>query len=162
MKAIFLTLALAAAAYAQKGTCTLNIPVQWTIQPTYVDGATPSAVCSDGGAYIDGQTGVTAKINVCSTGDATLSLSSPRYYAVNFAEMLHKTSYTPAYAANGQTQDDPFVNVRNVTYVPAGLSRADEYQFTTQVHCCSGLIMMNTAAQAAADNGPDSTAANNP
>jgi hypothetical protein len=148
MKKIFLALALTAVAAARKDT--------------YVDGTTRNAIHSDGSTYIDGQGGVTPRIKVCSTGDATLSLSAPRYYVVSFAQMLNKTSSTPTYAANGQIQDDTFLNVRNVTYAPTGLHRLDEYQFTTQLHCCASLVMMNTAAQAVVDNGPDSTVANIP
>jgi hypothetical protein len=100
----------AAAAPDPAGTCNRNIPVQWVIQTAYIDNLTMNALQSDGSAYIDGQTGVTARINVCSgTNDATLSLSSQRYYTASFAKMLAKTPYTPSYAATGQTEQEPFI-----------------------------------------------------
>lgn len=78
-----LVAATLAVAGPHPGNCSLNVPLRWTVNTTYVDGITPSAITGDGSSYGDGQAGVSAIINVCSgTNDAVLLLSSPRALAV--------------------------------------------------------------------------------
>ena len=113
------------------GHCTLDQPLQWVINPIYVDGTTTSAIQGDGSPYVNGQSGVDAVINVCSgTGDATLLLSGGRTMAFSFSNLLASNSATPAWATG--TVSAGFMNVRNIAYVPLGSNRADEYTFTTR------------------------------
>lgn len=117
---------------AHGGTCNLNLPVQWTLNSLYVDG-TPSAITGDGSPYVNGQAGVSATINVCSTNDAVM-ITSSRSISFSFARMLASNSNTPSWAASGGTVTGTGVlNIRNITFVPSGFTRADEYTFTTRM-----------------------------
>ena len=127
---------VAQAAQAQKnGGCT-NPAIQWIINPIYVDGATPNKIQGDGSPYIDGQSGVTTRINVCSgTFDATLLLGNRgRVLSYDFSGLLASNSYTPAWALSGSTVTGAgFLNVRNIWFVPSGSNRDEEYTFTTRL-----------------------------
>jgi hypothetical protein len=121
------------AASAQKGRCT-NPGLEWTINPTYVDGMTHNAIQGDGSPYVDGQSGVSAVINVCSgSTDATLQLSKPRVLSFSLARLQASNSYTPSWALSGNTETGTgFLNVRNLFFVPSGHTRDDEYTFSTR------------------------------
>ena len=141
-KALHCLLPVSAAAFflqmasaAHGGTCNLDLPLQWTLNPLYVDGATASAITGDGGGpYVNGQSGVSATIKVCTgTYDAVLSNSS-RTISFNFAKMLASSSNTPTWAGSGGTVTGTgLLNIRNITFVPSGNTRADEYTFTTRM-----------------------------
>jgi len=100
----------------------------------YVDNSTSSAIAGDGSPYINGQSGVSATIKVCTgTNDAVLSNSS-RNISFSFAKMLFSNANTPSWANSGGTVTGTgLLNVRNITFVPTGLTRADEYMFTTRM-----------------------------
>ncbi|HKD06091.1 MAG TPA: hypothetical protein VKB79_09335 [Bryobacteraceae bacterium] len=121
------------AASAQKGKCPPDQPIEWIINPTYVDGTTPNRILGDGVPYINGQSGVAAVIQVCSgTNDATLQISSPRTLSLSFYNLLYPTPQTPSWALSGSMETDTtFLNVRNLLFVPAGKDRSMEYTFTT-------------------------------
>lgn len=121
------------------GKCTRDIPVQWELRSTYIDG-TQNAIQGDGYPYVDGQKGVQSVVDVCGgTGDVKVLVLDPtqRNVTVSYARMLASTSLTPAWANSGQTIGCMNIcfafNVRNINYVPEGASRADEYAFTTQL-----------------------------
>jgi hypothetical protein len=127
-------LALSLAGGIHAGSCNLNVPLQWTINPMYVDGATASAITGDGAPYANGQAGVTAIINVCSgTNDATLVLSSPRNITFDFGKVLASNGNTPSWANGGSVTGAGQLNINNIVFVPAGYTRADEYSFTTRM-----------------------------
>jgi len=117
---------------AQKPGCT-DPGIQWIINPVYIDGTTTNAIQGDGAPYVDGQHGVTARINVCSGSyDATLLLGSPRTLSFNFSGLLASNSYTPSWALSGSTETGAgFLNVRDLWFVPAGTDRNQEFTFTT-------------------------------
>src|SRR5689334_6298287 len=86
------------AAPAHGGTCNPDPPLQWTLNPTYVDNVTASSITGDGSPYVNGQSGVTATIKVCTgTNDAVLSNTS-RNITFSFAKKLASTSSTPSFA----------------------------------------------------------------
>lgn len=166
--------ALLASAAGKGGTCTsTDTPLQWTIETNYVDGTLNSVLSDNGTPYVDGQSGVTARIHICSgTNDATLNLKT-RYYTVNFLKMLAANPpYTPSYAGTNQAQKYTFINIRNVLYAPTNpttgqpYTRADEYQFTTQSHMSNSstsVVMLNPNDQAATANNPvNASLANSP
>jgi len=128
---ILLVAAVGSGAPAAAKNCT-NPGTQWTISATAVDG-TSAAIQGDGAPYSNGQTGVTAVINVCSgTYDATLNLSASRSLSFSFAQLLASNGNTPSWALAGNTETGAgFVNIRNLWYVPAGHTRNDEYIFRT-------------------------------
>src|SRR4051812_43550513 len=77
---------------------------EWTISATAVDG-TSAAIQGDGAPYSNGETGVTAVINVCSgTYDATLNLSPSRSLSLSFAQLLASNANTPSWALAGNTE----------------------------------------------------------
>lgn len=129
---ICLSLALPAV-YAQKTHGCTDPGTQWILNSLYVDNTTANAIQGDGSPYVNGQSGVTAVINVCSgTTDATLLLGSPRKLSFSFAGLLASNSYTPSWALSGSTETGTgFLNVRNIFFVPAGSNRNLEYTFTT-------------------------------
>ena len=133
MAVLSLTLS-ATAGLAHGGTCNLDLPLQWTVNPTYVDGLTANAITGDGSPYVNGQSGVAATIKVCTgTNDAVLMLgSSARVFSVSFAKPLATTNNTPSWA-NGVVTGAGILNINNITFVPAGHTRADEYTFTTRM-----------------------------
>jgi hypothetical protein len=102
-----------------------------------VDGSV-AAIQSDGAPYIDGQSGVTTVVNVCSgTYDATLLLSSTaRSLSFDFSGIVNSNQYTPSWALAGDTESGSsgFFNVHDLWFVPEGFTRADEYTFTTWLH----------------------------
>src|SRR5215475_7545550 len=76
------------------GSCNLDAPLVWTINPTYVDGITATLISGDGSPYINGQSGVSATIKVCEgTNDAVLQLGGKqRQFTVNFSQPLSTNS----------------------------------------------------------------------
>jgi hypothetical protein len=166
---LLVVMAATAAANAEaKGTCA-NPGVTWTIDGLYVDG-TPAAIQGDGAAYADGQSGVTAHINVCSgTYDATLLLSGRRSLSFSFARLLASNAYTPSWVLAGNTVSGAgFLNIRNLWFVPAGFTRNDEYTFTTwmgsnvPVSGSPGFDMLNPSPDATLTGGPNLAKANVP
>jgi hypothetical protein len=156
---------------AQKGTSCTNPGIQWVINGIYVDGTTASAIQGDGAPYVNGESGVTAVVNVCSgTYDATLLLSRPRTLSFSFARALATNSNTPSWALSGSTQTGAgFLNVRNIFYVPSGSSRNAEYTFSTRFGSnppASGspdFRMLNPSAEApAAGAGSEVSLSNSP
>jgi hypothetical protein len=136
MQKFLLGLCLSTLAFgAGKGKCNSDIPVQWDIRGTYVDGSTQNAIQGDGGGQYTGQV-----IDVCGgTGDAKLLLTgTSRNATVSFSRMLAQNGdTTPTWASSGQTIGCMNIcwlfNARNVLFVPSGKTRADEYEFTTQL-----------------------------
>jgi len=117
--------------YAQAHGCT-DPGTQWIINPVYIDGTTINAIQGDGAPYVNGQSGVTALIQICSgTTDATLLLSKSRSVSFSFAKLLASNSNTPSWALSGSTVTGGFLNVRDIFFVPAGSDRNQEYTFTT-------------------------------
>jgi hypothetical protein len=117
---------------AEKGQPCTDPGVQWVINPLYVDGTT-AAIQGDGSPYVNGEPGVAAVINVCSgTTDATLLLTKPRSLSFSFADILATNSATPSWARSGSTETGAGLNVRNIFFVPPGLTRNDEYTFSTR------------------------------
>jgi hypothetical protein len=132
---VALLLALAASSVEAKGSCSSQNPgLEWTINTLYVDGSA-AAIQGDGASYINGQSGVSTVINVCSGSyDATMLLSgSSRSWSVDFSGIVASNPNTPSWALAGGTQSGSggFFNVRNLWFVPDGFTRADEYTFTT-------------------------------
>jgi len=116
---------------ANTGKCNLDVPLEWSIAPTYVDGTTPNLVLGDGSDYVNGQSGVTATIKVCDgTNDAVLQLSSPRSFSVIFSKPLSTNSSTPSWAS-GSVTGSGILNIRDIT--PTGYSRTEENTFTTRM-----------------------------
>lgn len=146
-------LALAPLATARgKGTCNSNIPIQWVINPTYVDGTTPNAIQGDGSPYVNGSSGVTAIVNICSsTGDATLQPgSSGRTDSVSFASPIATNQNTPG-NATGTVAGGWFLNVHDIMCFrcTGPIDNATEYQFTTTFSSNQELVMWNPGTQAA-------------
>lgn len=156
-------LTLSVATSAAFATQCSDLPAQWTINNTYVDGVTPSLITSDGSAYVNGTTGVTAYVTTCSTGDAVVSLSgSQRSISFHFTAPLYTDQYTPA-GLNGSTVHPLSVNVRNVMYQH---NAAVEYTFTTRLGSNFSQFgpfrMVNLASQAVAPGGGGDNVANSP
>ena len=42
---------------AHTGNRNLDVPLEWSIAPTYVDGTTPNLILEDGSDYVNGQSG---------------------------------------------------------------------------------------------------------
>jgi len=127
-------LGLLAAVCVHAGNCnSINPPIEWTINQSYVDG-TYNGIQGDGLPYVNGQSGVTAVINVCSgSGDATLQLSGKtRSIKSSFQKMLVTNKYTPSFALSRSAVNVDFMNVRNIYFVPQGTDRTQEYTFTTR------------------------------
>jgi hypothetical protein len=139
-----------AIAAAKGGTC-IDTPIQWEIRFLYQDGATANAVQGDGLAYVNGVSGVDAVIHKCSgTNDATLTTGRLRSVSVSFAA-LFTNQYTPSWTS-GLISGNWFLNVRNITYVPPGQNRAEEFRFTTRYGSMapngSNLRMLNPTSDA--------------
>jgi hypothetical protein len=119
---------------ANHGNCNLDTPLTWTIGSTYVDGTTPNLIQGDGSPYVNGQSGISAVIKICEgTNDAVLQLSSTtRSFSVGFARPLATNSQTPSWAS-GTVSGQGILNIRNITFVPSGYTRADEYNFTARM-----------------------------
>jgi hypothetical protein len=152
------------------GNCHLDVPLQWTIASTYVDGATPNLLVSDGGgAYVNGQSGIQAIIEVCDgTNDAVMQFGSNlRSFSVIFSKPLATNSKTPAWAS-GSISGQGTLNVRNIAYVPPGKTRADEYVFTTRMGALVpakgtwNFRMWNANNVASPTSGPELIEANTP
>ena len=116
---------------AHGGNCNLDVPLQWTVNSTFVDNTTPTAIIGDGSAYVNGQMGVSATIKVCAgTNDAVLQAGT-RNITISFAKLLASNNNTPSWAT-GAVTGHGLLNIRNITFVPSGYTRADEYTFTTR------------------------------
>lgn len=112
------------------GNCNLDLPLRWTVNPTFVDN-TPAGITGDGSPYVNGQSGVAATIKVCAgTNDAVLQ-SGQRSLSISFEKRLASTSNTPSWAV-GKVTGSGWLNIRNITFVPINKTRADEYTFTTR------------------------------
>jgi hypothetical protein len=145
-QSLLLAFLAASAASAQKPGSCVNPSIQWTINPTYIDGTT-NAVQSDGATYIDGQPGVSAVVHVCSgTYDAILLLSKGRTLSTSFSKLLASNSNTPSWALNGSTQSQTGSTIHNLFYVPSGADRNQEYTFTTRGG--AGFSMVNPSPDA--------------
>ena len=101
-----------------------NPAIQWTIVNNDAFGS-PYGIQNDSkGAYINGQSGVTAAIQVCSgSGDAKLNFSSKttRSVTASFAKMLTTNQYTPSFALTGsKTTGVTAMSIRNLFFIPAG------------------------------------------
>ncbi|MBI1786439.1 MAG: hypothetical protein HYR60_02670 [Acidobacteria bacterium] len=120
-------------ASAQK--CSSDIPTQWTLNDYYVDGTTFNRIRSDSaGPYINGQSGVSASIQICNgTGDALLKTGSSRQLSFDFGRMLASNANTPSWASGTVTGGGGTLHIRHVTFVPVGYDRSQEYTFTTWV-----------------------------
>jgi hypothetical protein len=155
---------------ANTGNCHLDVPLQWTISSTYVDGVTPNLVISDGGgSYVDGQSGIQATIKVCDgTNDAVMEFNSTvRSFSVLFTKPLATNSSTPRWAS-GSVSGQGVLNIRNIAFVPPGYTRAEEYVFTTRmgarvpVKGTWNFRMWNANNQASPTSGMELTEANTP
>ena len=170
MKPILMLICLSLAAQsapAQKGGGCTDPGIQWTINLTYVDGTTPNAIQGDGSPYINGQSGVDARVNVCSgTYDATLLLGHQRTMSISFAQLLASNSFTPSWAKTSSTETGTgFLNVRNIFFVPSGSNRSQEFTFTTRFGSTGpengNLTMINPSAEAPS-SAPNLALANTP
>jgi len=129
----FVLAAMLAPLYAAKPGGCADIQTQWTLNDYYVDGITLNAIRADAsGPYTDGQSGVTATIQICNgTNDAVLMTGSSRKLSFNFGHMLASNSNTPSWATSIVTGGGGTLHIRRITFVPAGYDRAQEYSFTT-------------------------------
>jgi hypothetical protein len=156
-------IAALAAAAAPPNNCT-TVPVQWTVNNTYIDGVTPSQVINDGSAaYVNGQSGVSASISTCGNNDAILALTgSQRSVSFQFTEPLYTDQYTPA-GLSGSTLHVDSVNVRNILYQH---NAATEYTFTTRLGSnflnLGPFRMVNLGSQAVAPGEGGDNVANTP
>jgi len=119
--------------YGGKPAPCQDIATQWTVSDYYTDGTTLNAIRADGlGPYKNGQSGVTATIQICSgNGDAVLMTGSSRQLSFNFGNMLASNSNTPSWATGVISGGGATLHIRRLTFVPAGYDRAQEYTFTT-------------------------------
>jgi len=113
-----------------------DIPIQWTLNDTYVDGATVNAIRGDAmGPYKNAQSGVSALIKVCDVNganNAVLMTGTSRQLTFTFAShLLTSTPDTPSWAYRIVTGSGGVLNIANITFVPQGAGRSLEYSFTT-------------------------------
>lgn len=129
---LFSTAALNPLAAANPNSCK-DIATRWTVNEYYVDGITLNSIRGDGaGPFINGQSGVTATIQICNgTNDAVLMTGSSRKLSFSFDRMLASNSNTPSWATGLVTGGGGTLHIRRITFVPAGYDRAQEYLFTT-------------------------------
>jgi hypothetical protein len=113
-----------------------SIPVQLTVAPVDnfgVSGPVTAAIQPDnGGPYVDGFSGVSATIDVCSgTYDLLLNLgNSHRSIGIDFRNMVGSpTPYTPTWTSAGPVPVT-FMNIRNLFYQ---YSQSASYSFTTRL-----------------------------
>jgi hypothetical protein len=131
------TIAAILSASAFGGKCgDVDIPVSFTISPTYADPSNPSMSFSSGilddglGAYVHGQAGVNALIHTCngSNGTTLETGSGSRYVTWDFRSAVYTNSLTPSW-----TQSP----VRNTGFTFANLlynySPTTTYSFTTYI-----------------------------
>lgn len=121
------------AAFAAGPSGCSDVATQWTVNDTYPDGSTPNGIRADGsGAYTNGQSGVTATIQICNgTNDAVLMTGATRKLSFNFGQRLASNANTPSWATGVVTGANATLHVRRLTFVPAGSDRSQEYFFTT-------------------------------
>jgi hypothetical protein len=155
---------------ATPGNCNLDVPLQWTINPIYIDGVTNDLVLGDGGGpYVNGQSGIQATIKVCDgTNDAVMQFGSKlRSFSVLFTKPLATNSTTPAWAS-GSVSGQGVLNIRNIVFVPSGYTRAQEYTFTTRMGALLpvkgtwNFRMWNASNQASPTSGAELAEANTP
>jgi hypothetical protein len=129
---LFSAVGLTPLSAAKPGGCT-DIATQWTVNDYYTDGTTLNAIRGDAaGAYKNGQSGVTATIQICyGNNDAVLMTGSSRRLSFNFGHMLASNANTPSWATGIVTGSGGTLHIRNLTFVPTGYDRAQEYVFTT-------------------------------
>ncbi|MDP8980615.1 MAG: hypothetical protein M3O35_08500 [Acidobacteriota bacterium] len=140
-----------------------ELPAQWTINNTQLDGVTPSLITNDGSAYVNGQSGVTATISTCGSNDAIVALSgSQRSIAFHFTAPLYTDQYTLS-GLTGSTVPVASVNIRNILYQH---NAAVEYTFTTRIGSNSFQFgpfrMVNLGSQAVAPGQGGDNVANSP
>lgn len=128
--------------------CT-QIPVQWSVNNTYVDPLIASLVTNDGSAaYVNGQSGVSAVISTCGSNDAIITVSGARAIRFNFTDPLSTNSNTPD-GLVGSTVNAASVNIRNVRYL---YNATGDYGFTTRMGAnlvnLGPFRMVNPASQA--------------
>jgi hypothetical protein len=118
--------------FAGKPSCQ-DVSTQWVVNDYQADGTTFNAIRGDAlGPYKNGQSGVTATIQICSgNNDAVLMTGSSRQLSFNFSKMLASNSNTPTWATGIVTGTGGTLHVRNLTFVPSGYDRTQEYTFTT-------------------------------
>jgi hypothetical protein len=67
------------------GNCNLDLPIRWTVNSTFVDNSA-TAITGDGSPYVNGQSGVSATIKICTgTNDAVLQ-TGKRNVSISFAK----------------------------------------------------------------------------
>lgn len=159
---IFLVVSQAASAAPAKDSCS-DLPAQWTVNNTQLDGVTPSLITNDGvAAYVNGQNGVTAFVTTCSTGEAVVALSGTgRAISFHFTEPLYTDGYTPP-GLGGSTVNVASVTVMNIMYQH---NAAAEYTFTTRLGSDSSVgpfRMVNLGSQAVPPGQGGDNVANSP
>lgn len=140
---------LSAPAFARK--CSdVDIPVSFTISSSYTDpsgtGSYSSGILSDGGgAYVNGQQGVSALIHVCNgSNGATLQISSgTRYVRWDFRNAVYTNSLTPSWTQSPVTNSgftfanllynyDPSATYSFSTYIQYARFQSLTYTFAMQ------------------------------
>ena len=113
----------------------VDIPVSFTISSSYTNPSGTdsynSAILSDGGgAYVNGQQGVSALIHVCNgSNGATLQISSgPRYVLWDFRNAVYTNSLTPSWTQSPVTNSG--FTFANLLY---SYSPSTTYSFTTYI-----------------------------
>jgi len=135
--AVFLLAAGLAPLYAGKpgGGCQ-DTPTQWTLNDYYI-GTTLNAIRGDSaGAYVNGAAGVSALIKICDvngTNNAVLMTGSSRTLTFDFGGHLLASNNTHDWALKSVIGSGGVLNVRDLTFVPAGKGPSLEYDFTTWV-----------------------------
>lgn len=110
-----------------------DVATQWIVNDYYTDGTTLNGIRADaGGPYRNGQSGVTATIQICNgTNDAILMTGSSRQLSFNFGQRLASNANTPSWATGVVTGSGATLHIRRITFVPTGYDRSQEYSFTT-------------------------------
>lgn len=135
MKVICLPmLAIAVTASIYAANCSsVDIPISFTISSTYTDPSSSISYSADiisdgGGAYINGQQGVTALIHVCngSNGATLVTRNGSRYVTWNFQNAVDTNALTPSWT-NSPMNNFTFT-VANLLY---SYNPSSTYSFTT-------------------------------
>jgi len=173
MKLILMLIPVAIAAQtavAQKKPGCTNPSLSWKIYQSYVDPVTQitytSAIQGDSSSvYVDGSSGVQATLFLCDlqTLDAVLTISSPRSTSISFSNILVTNGNTPSWAAAGATATGPLaMDVRALGFVPSGLTRSQEFRFTTRFRTgvpeggSFPLVLLNPSPSAPSTDGSGS------
>lgn len=135
---LFISYGSVRAAKPSKPAPCQNTRLFWEMLDNYTPAGgtfTSSLITGDGSAYVDGSSGVSAVLQLCSgSGDATLQVSgkgkSARSVKFNFGSMVATNSATPAWAT-GLVSGSGNINVRGLAFEFQPGDRATEYEFTT-------------------------------